>query len=1027
MPDYNLENRITALEEDNVSIKNRLTTAENSITDTNDNLIQAGTDLTTINNELTTIKNNLNKEISFYAKDGLVFQLFKDIGDNTNVELPANAVSMNDSMTFELYTEWNEIPNNSNTGTLCEFTNVTNSVTLLAMILNNAGLEVKVNDNLITSSSTNITVPVNSKHTITVVLSDKTYFYFDGLYAGQSNTVLSTEDYFTFFNNRFSSKTYDSYEGTLPFNYTSEGGKLVDWRIDGSDENTIINETNYLPINITTNDIQNASDFTIYGNDNIGKNKLEITASTTTLYDVTFTVNLNDGSIVATGMCSSSSTNQAQFNLQGSSKPPISDSPFSDGMIISCENLISGTRFALVYYDTNESYISEQICDSTNSSQIISIPSNAVYYRFYVRKTATAGNTTITFKPMLRPADTSSIFEPYTMGLGEKTKNLLELNETTVTDNGVTFTVDKSTGTITTSGTAEGGSAIFKIYINTSLYGDFRFAGCANTGTSSTFYIDAYDETAGTKCKAWDGTTNSVNCYNTEQRRQLQIPENHICCLRIIFARNISAEGYVFMPMLLDAETTQDTLISYGYQVPLDIQHKTKNLVDVTGYDTTHYSVKWYEADGQLKASGTYSDSTAHSWPRFYTELSAGTYTLSGSPDYTETSVRVQVGTCTNAQGSDFTSLGYDSGAGFTFTLQTDSWVSIRVYTAASLYQQTIDLTLPLMLRQADTSSEFEPYYLTNHEDIYIGNSPLTQGQSITKTSSSTDIALYQGNNTISTTLYNKPKISLTYVSDNIGIGELPENLLTITAQSQTIKGVTYTINNNGTITVSGTATADSNILLNNISDLPKGNYILSGIKDIVEPKIYPYVRGGGETTKGDSGSGVNFTMGNYTDCKLYVTKGFTGTVTITPTIRQATGYQIPITIKSSNNETTIKNLIIGENRLTAGNSISKTSTNENITLYEGINSIDTSLLNKPNVYFKSAPNYNSVINGTNYNIRIYNRALTSDEILTNHNADVDRYDKIIMPGSAPIVNAYIPISVNCPISSSVTVEAVTE
>ena len=40
MSDYNLENRITALEEDNVSIKNRLTTAENSITDTNDNLIQ---------------------------------------------------------------------------------------------------------------------------------------------------------------------------------------------------------------------------------------------------------------------------------------------------------------------------------------------------------------------------------------------------------------------------------------------------------------------------------------------------------------------------------------------------------------------------------------------------------------------------------------------------------------------------------------------------------------------------------------------------------------------------------------------------------------------------------------------------------------------------------------------------------------------------------------------------------------------------------------------------------------------------
>jgi hypothetical protein len=214
MPDYNLENRITALEEDNVSIKNRLTTAENSITDTNDNLIQAGTDLTTINNDLNTIKTDLNKSISSYAKDGLVFQLFTDIGDNTSVEFPANVITMSTAMTFEIYTKWTEVPSNINKGRLCEFTNSTDTTTLLAMSLNNTNLEVTVNNTLITNSNTNITIPVNTKHTITIILSDKTYFYLDGVYAGQSDTVFSSNEYFAYFKNRFSIESDRIVNGT---------------------------------------------------------------------------------------------------------------------------------------------------------------------------------------------------------------------------------------------------------------------------------------------------------------------------------------------------------------------------------------------------------------------------------------------------------------------------------------------------------------------------------------------------------------------------------------------------------------------------------------------------------------------------------------------------------------------------------------------------------------------------------------------------------------------------------------------
>lgn len=47
--------------------------------------------------------------------------------------------------------------------------------------------------------------------------------------------------------------------------------------------------------------------------------------------------------------------------------------------------------------------------------------------------------------------------------------------------------------------------------------------------------------------------------------------------------------------------------------------------------------------------------------------------------------------------------------------------------------------------------------------DIYIGDSPLTEGQQVSKTSTGQDIELFSGENTVSTTLYNKPEVKIDY------------------------------------------------------------------------------------------------------------------------------------------------------------------------------------------------------------------------------------------------------------------------
>lgn len=48
-------------------------------------------------------------------------------------------------------------------------------------------------------------------------------------------------------------------------------------------------------------------------------------------------------------------------------------------------------------------------------------------------------------------------------------------------------------------------------------------------------------------------------------------------------------------------------------------------------------------------------------------------------------------------------------------------------------------------------------------QTFYIGDSPLTAGQSISKTSTGVDIELFDGENTVSTTLYNKPTMEIKY------------------------------------------------------------------------------------------------------------------------------------------------------------------------------------------------------------------------------------------------------------------------
>lgn len=146
--------------------------------------------------------------------------------------------------------------------------------------------------------------------------------------------------------------------------------------------------------------------------------------------------------------------------------------------------------------------------------------------------------------------------------VGHSGKNVFEITAETVTSRGVTFTVDKQAGTVTTSGTATGGSAIFVMNIPSELSGNYYLSGCAEGGTSSTYYIEGRDLTTGNKLLSWEGVP-SVNCYDPYQSRQIAIPQGNECALRIVFARNTNADGLVFRPMIRDGRIEDDSLEPY--------------------------------------------------------------------------------------------------------------------------------------------------------------------------------------------------------------------------------------------------------------------------------------------------------------------------------------------------------------------------------------------------------------------------------------------------------------------------------
>ena len=187
--------------------------------------------------------------------------------------------------------------------------------------------------------------------------------------------------------------------------------------------------------------------------------------------------------------------------------------------------------------------------------------------------------------------------------------------------------------------------------------------------------------------------------------------------------------------------------------------------------------------------------------------------------------------------------------------------------------------TVGKALKDADGNVITETY-ATKEE---IENIPTSSGGDIVDT--------VTGKNATATDSIDAPIISLKEKGYTEQFTTTGKNLLKSTATTQTKDGVTYTFNEDGSVTLNGTATAWSFVNLNyidqNTNALPDGDYILSGGTSTVKLTIVKDTKTSEINLGGDTNFSISNTSNNW--CRIESTvNGTYNNVTVYPMIRLA-------------------------------------------------------------------------------------------------------------------------------------------
>lgn len=396
--------------------------------------------------------------------------------------------------------------------------------------------------------------------------------------------------------------------------------------------------------------------------------------------------------------------------------------------------------------------------------------------------------------------------------LGTQCKNLLKHTAVTTTINGVTFTVN-SDGTITANGTATA-NAIFKFASFTLEAGTYKYSGLSIAPSMSTANMSVF------RMSDWVGL-----CALAEKDTFTITADTKIECRAVIY-NGYTANNVVFYPMLRYADITDDTYEPYSDNVDERI---TENVSDITANKsdiainktTLGYQRKnlfdWKNANADASNNVTYTKTDTYitvtstgEWGRITYKLPVleiGTkYTFSAAvPALSQMSATTRIRIAHNPEGTNkYIDINLNENGEYKadFT-PTESIVYVLFFPNCSATVYTNSFTASnIMLRYADiTNDTYEPYKESVDERLIENKS---------------DIAINK------TTL-----------------GYQRKNLLKPTS-STTRAGVTYTVNEDGSVTLTGKSTTGSTYNYFSIPvTLKPGKYKVNGMPETSKTTTY--------------------------------------------------------------------------------------------------------------------------------------------------------------------------------------------
>ena len=286
----------------------------------------------------------------------------------------------------------------------------------------------------------------------------------------------------------------------------------------------------------------------------------------------------------------------------------------------------------------------------------------------------------------------------------------------------------------------------------------------------------------------------------------------------------------------------------YGYRVPVTIDGK--NLLQNTVKSQTKNGVTFtVNNDGSVTCNGTASNNTFFKIGDL--SLTSQSYILTGCP----------------SNGGKFSYtlrcykngniIGVDDGNGVNINESIDGYIEIRI---ASGY--TCDnLTFYPMVRKADIEDDtYEPYYEPITTNLYLPEQIKMVG----------DEAEYAD--------YQEQKLH-----------RVRKNLLQNTVKSQTKNGVTFTVNNDGSVTCNGTASNNTFFKIGDLS-LTSQSYILTGCPSNGGKFSYTLrCYKNGNIIGVDDGNGVNINESIDGYIEIRIASGYTcDNLTFYPMVRKA-------------------------------------------------------------------------------------------------------------------------------------------